>query len=119
VTRALFLLPLLAGLALALRMADAAQLASPGDRSQVVVLLEAPPLAIRGGAGAERRLGDEQRRFETALHATIPTASVHWRYRLVANGVSVVLPSRDLPRLARLPGVRRVFEPAIGRASGA
>jgi subtilisin family serine protease len=116
VTRALFLLPLLAGLALALRMADAAQLASPGDRSQVVVLLEAPPLAIRGGAGAERRLGDEQRRFETALHATIPTASVHWRYRLVANGVSVVLPSRDLPRLARLPGVRRVFEPATYHA---
>ena len=41
---------------------------------------------------------------------------MHWRYRIVANGVSVVLPSRDLPRLAGLPGVREVFAPTTYRA---
>ena len=34
---------------------------------------------------------------------------MRWRYRLVANGVSVVLPSSEVPRLGRLPGVRHVY----------
>ena len=60
---------------------------------------------------AARRVDEEQRRFETALRESVPSASVHWRYRLVANGVSVVLPARELPRLRRIPGVRQVFAP--------
>ena len=71
--------------------------------------LTAPPLARAHGDGARRRIDAEQRRFTTALHASIPDASVHWRYRLVANGVSVVLPSSEVPRLGRLPGVRHVY----------
>ena len=80
------------------------------------MLLRSPSLAAAGGAGAARRIDDEQRRFENALRSRIPSATVHWRYRLVANGISVVLPSRDLPRLAGLPGVREVFAPATYRA---
>ena len=85
--------------------------ATVGQRSQVVVLLASPPLAVNGAAGAERRVDAEQRRFEAALRARIPAAEVHWRYRLVANGVSVVLPTRELPRLSRLPGVTELFAP--------
>jgi subtilisin family serine protease len=79
-----------------------------GEWTQVVVELAAPPLAVAGGHGARQRLDREHDRFEAALRRTIPTASVHWRYRLVANGMSVVLRREALPRLARLPGVRHV-----------
>ena len=39
----------------------------------------------------------------------LPQARVQWRYRLVANGVSVVLPETQVPRLRELDGVRDVF----------
>ena len=42
----------------------------------------------------------------------MPAASVHWRYRIVENGVSVVLPARAVGRLRDLPGVTRVFPAA-------
>ena len=89
--------------------ASGAPAAASGPRTQVVVQLAAPPLARAHGDGARRRIDAEQRRFTTALHASIPDASVRWRYRLVANGVSVVLPSSEVPRLGRLPGVRHVY----------
>jgi subtilisin family serine protease len=81
----------------------------PGS-THVVVQLTEPPLARGGGAEAGRRLAAEQRRFEAALGRSLPAASVHWRYRLVANGVSLVLPRADVARLGRLPGVRHVFD---------
>ena len=34
---------------------------------------------------------------------------MRWRYRLVANGMAVVLPRAQVGRLAALPGVARVF----------
>jgi len=110
-TRALALSLLVAALALAGGAVDRAPTAAAGDRSQVVVLLRSPALAFAGGLAAERRIDAEQQRFETALHESVPGAAVHWRYRLVANGVSVVLPSRDVPRLSGLAGVREVFAP--------
>jgi subtilisin family serine protease len=116
VTRAIFLLPVLAGLLLAGRLADAPPAAARDDRRQVVVLLESPPLAVRGGRDAARRVDVEHRRFEAALRAAIPSAAVRWRYRLVANGVSVVVPAREMPRLSRLPGVSRVFGPTTYHA---
>jgi subtilisin family serine protease len=82
---------------------------SSGDRTQVVVQLTSPPLAAAVGPEATRRLEREQRRFVTALSRAIPDASVHWRYRLVANGISVVLSAREVPHLSHLPGVRSVF----------
>ena len=85
--------------------------AESGDLTQVVVELAAPPLARSSGANAAQRVDDEQRRFTRALRA-IPGASVHWRYRLVVNGMSVLLPRAQLGRLSGLPGVQRVHEPA-------
>jgi subtilisin family serine protease len=89
--------------------------APPGERTQVVVALQSPPLALRGGDAAARRIAAEQLRFATTVREKLPDAELRWRYRIVANGASVVLPIRDLPRLARLPGVRDVYAPTTYR----
>jgi subtilisin family serine protease len=110
VTRALSFLLVIAATALvgALVTTEAAPPARAGE-TQVVVQLTAPPLALANDEGAGRRIDVEQRRFAASLRSSIPSAEVYWRYRLVANGVSVVLPRNELARLAGLPGVRRVF----------
>jgi subtilisin family serine protease len=81
-----------------------------GTGTEVVVQLSGPPLAgSRGRADARSRIDRQQARFVAALHDAIPRATVRWRYRLVANGLAVVVPRQDLPRLSRLPGVKQVF----------
>ena len=79
-------------------------------RTEVVVVLESPPLA-RAPGGAER-IAAEQRVFRSALSERFPDAHVRWRYRLVANGLAVVLPAAQVSQLRALPGVRDVFESA-------
>ncbi|MFO7571571.1 MAG: S8 family serine peptidase [Gaiellaceae bacterium] len=99
------------GLALVVAALAAATGHSPAgaeDRTQVVVTLSAPPLA-RDASGAAR-VAVEQERFEVALAERVPEADVRWRYRLVANGLSVVLPTERVADLRRLPGVEDVFE---------
>ena len=87
-----------------------------GQTAHVVVELRSPPLAEKGSSRAT--IDREQRRFTIALRASIPGARVYWRYRLVANGVSVVLPARQVGRLEQLPGVRRVFAPTTYHVLG-
>ena len=77
--------------------------------TEVVVQLTAPPLAYADSARARARVDTQQQRFVEALGTAVPDATVRWRYRLVTNGLAVVLPSRELPRLDRLPGVERVY----------
>jgi len=90
-----------------------------GPTSHVVVELAAPAVALSRSLNAASRIETEQRRFLVHLHRAIPTARVRWRYSVVANGVSVVLPRAELPRLGRLPGVRHVSEPVTyGAAEG-
>ena len=110
VTRTLALvLSIAAAAALSHRSGDgAAPLADGADLTQVVVQLAHPPLARARDAGARRRIDGQQRRFELALRS-VPDAKVHWRYRLVANGMSVVLPRGEVGLLSSLPGVRRVY----------
>jgi subtilisin family serine protease len=76
-------------------------------RSEVVVLLDSPPLARAPEAYAQ--LAREQRAFRRELAARLPQAEIGWRYRLVANGFSLSLPRSELPRLHALPGVREVL----------
>jgi subtilisin family serine protease len=78
-----------------------------GGQTEVVVLLESPGLARApdGQAAVER----EQAAFRRALATRLPAAEIGWRYRLVANGFSVSLPSSDVDRLGTLPGVRDVL----------
>ncbi|CAN5255142.1 hypothetical protein BH09ACT13_BH09ACT13_09980 [soil metagenome] len=74
--------------------------------TEVVVTLASPSLAY--APGTLGRLDAEQRRFRRALTARLPEARVHWRYRVVANGFSVVLPAAQVRELRDLPSVRQV-----------
>ncbi|MGH3134331.1 MAG: S8 family peptidase [Gaiellaceae bacterium] len=84
--------------------------AARGDRTEVVVALEAAPLARAPGGAA--RIHAEQRAFRRELSRHLPDARVRWGYRLVTNGFAVDLPSAQLPKLRALSGVRDVFAPA-------
>jgi subtilisin family serine protease len=81
--------------------------ATAGGRAEVVVLLDSPPLARAPGAGAA--IAGEQSAFRRELARTLPDAEIGWRYRLVANGFSISLPSAEVARLQALPGVRDVL----------
>ena len=78
--------------------------------ADVVVELDAPPLARSPGTSG--RVDREQRRFLRDVRATLPSARVGWRYRLVLNGFAVSLPRADLQRLRALHGVRDVLPSA-------
>src|SRR4029078_11223080 len=41
---------------------------------------------------------------QARIEAAIPSASVHWRYGVVLNGMAVVVPRSQLARLLALPG---------------
>ena len=66
---------------------------------------------------AARALATEQQAFRRELAAQLPDARIGWRYRLVANGFSLSLPSEQLPRLRALPGVRDVLPAGELRAA--
>jgi subtilisin family serine protease len=83
---------------------------SDGDFTEVVVLLESPPLAHAPSARA--RVESEQRAFRRQLAAELPDARVGWRYRLVANGLSLSVPTEQVTRLPTLSGVREVLPAA-------
>ena len=119
-------LPLICGLLWVLALAAGAQAQSPtrgSERVEVVVLLRAPSLAEASGprARAAARLAAEQRRFVRALRAAVPQSTVRWRYRLVANGLAVVVPRTSLATLRSLAAVRDVvagvrYEPSLDRS---
>ena len=79
----------------------------PVERTEVVVLLESPPLAR--APGGDSAIAGEQRVFRQELAARLPEAEIGWRYRLVANGFSLSLPSSELSQLRSVPGVRDVL----------
>jgi subtilisin family serine protease len=54
-------------------------------------------------------LDETQDAFQMRLRRALPSARIQWRYEVTLNGVSVVLPAPDVPRLARLPGVAAVY----------
>jgi subtilisin family serine protease len=115
----------------ALALAVSASPANGGGRDvEVVVGLEAPPLAravatsralaatAKGrrlslktpfSAAYLRRLASAQRTVERGIAAAIPDAGVRWRYRIVLNGLAVVVPRGQAARLGSVPGVARVY----------
>jgi subtilisin family serine protease len=110
VARSLILIACL--LALVAAGAEPARSAARGPQTEIIVTLASPPLARASGQAAAERLAAEQTRFARGLARTIPGASVHWRYRIVANGFAVVVPSKAVPLVRRLPGVRAVYSAA-------
>ena len=84
--------------------------------TEVVVTLKAPPLAVLGRslfaarhASYLRRVDAQQATVTQRIEAALPGSSVRWRYRLVANGLAVVLPRSEVAALARVPGVAKVW----------
>ena len=125
--RGLALLPLVL-----LALAATASAARPGESSEplveVVVALDAQPLAVArpgrtlaatGGRRLSlstpasraylRTLAVSQRRLETRIASALPQAEIRWRYRVVANGLAVVVPRDQVSRLAAVPGVARIY----------
>jgi len=43
------------------------------------------------------------------ITAAIPAARVTWRYQVVLDGLAVLVPSEDVPRLGSVPGVAKVW----------
>ena len=108
------LLSLLGLVALATGSARAETPAAGGELVEVVVGLSQAPLAstrtLASGRGLHARtIASAQHALETQIADSIPEAQIRWRYRLVANGMAVVLPRSQLGRLASLPGVDRVY----------
>ena len=125
--RALVLL-LLAALPLAAGSADARPDTTSSPLVEVVVGLDAAPLAVArpgrtlaatGGrrlslsAPASRSylqaLASTQATLEGRIETVLPRAEVTRRYRVVANGLAVLVPRDQLSRLASVPGVERVY----------
>jgi subtilisin family serine protease len=121
---------LLAAAMAAVFFTGAARAASPAQPVEVVVTLDAPPLAravqesrvLTARAKAQRldlrspasvdyvhSLAAAQRTLATRLVRAIPAARVAWRYRIVLNGMAVLLPRAELGRLSSLPGVAKVW----------
>jgi subtilisin family serine protease len=96
--------------AVLLALGGASQAHTTAPTTEVVVLLDSPPLARAPGTSA--RIDAEQHAFRRELAAQIPAARVGWRYRLVANGYSVTLPVARSGVLRGLPGVRDVLPTA-------
>ena len=113
----------------------AAANAAPTDSVEVVVTLDAPPLAQaiqrepsaerarqgRSGSTCARRrasatsrsLATAQRTLAARITTTIPGARVTWRYQVVLDGLAVLVPRTQLGRLV----LRRRASRRSGRAS--
>ncbi len=55
------------------------------------------------------RIDAQQASMAERIADDLPGAWIHWRYRLVENGMAVVLPRSEVGRLASLPGVAEVW----------
>ena len=101
-------------LALATGSARAEPQAAPaGELVEVVVSLSQKPLATttwRAGRQLQARtLANAQANLAETIENGVPDAQIRWRYKLVANGLAVVVPSSQLGRLTSLPGVETVY----------
>jgi subtilisin family serine protease len=89
---------------------------SSDERVEVVVTLAQKPLGTTSwlaGRGAQTRaLEASQDALERRIRAALPQAQIRWRYRLVANGLAVVIPLSHLDRLTALQGVETVYASA-------
>ena len=104
---------LLCLLAVATGAARAGDQPASGQLVEVVVGLSQQPLAVtRWKAGRQlqaRTLVSAQNRVADTIAAQLPDAQIRWHYKLVANGMAVVVPRSQLGRLIALPGVAKVY----------
>ena len=104
---------LLALVALATGSARAERPAAKGELVEVVVSLSQKPLAttrwLAGRQLQSRTLASAQASVADRIETAVPDARIRWRYRLVANGMAVVVPRSQLARLTSLPGIETVY----------
>jgi subtilisin family serine protease len=89
---------------------------TPVPTTEVVVTLKSPPLATFGRSLLSarhvsylRRIESQQAVVSARIEQAIPSSRIRWRYKLVANGLAVVLPLAELSKLAHVPGVAEVW----------
>jgi subtilisin family serine protease len=113
----------------ALASARGPALADRGRLVQVVVELRAPSAArsslprSRGRLDLDApatlrrliRLRVEQEQLEGRILDAIPTAKVRWRYRVVLNGLAVVVPVSALGRLEKIDGIAEIHRSSLYR----
>ena len=109
------ILALTAGIAAVVLSGDV-QGARPDPMTEVVVTLDGHPLSAfgRGMLSASHRdylarIDAEQSVMARRVQTALPAARVRWHYRLVANGLAVVLPRSEVAALAQVPGVAEVW----------
>jgi subtilisin family serine protease len=121
---------LLLAAALAAFLFPAVARGAPSDPVEVVVTLDAPPLAqaiqrsrvlsanykalrlnLRAPTSVAyvRSLALAQNALAARITTSVPAARVTWRYQVVLNGLAIVVPRSELGRLASLPGVAKVW----------
>ena len=90
--------------------------ARPDPMTEVVVTLRSHALSAfgRGLLSASHRdylarLDAEQNLVARRVQTTLPAAQVRWHYRLVADGLAIVLPRSQVAELSRIPGVVKVW----------
>jgi subtilisin family serine protease len=110
-----------AGLALPFAAASAGgPTPARGPLVELVVTLKQPPLATRSpgrrpalssrsSVSYLRDLARDQDALAARIQRAVPGASVHWRYRVVMNGLAVVAPASASHRIETLPGVADVY----------
>ena len=84
--------------------------------TEVIVTLRTPSLVelLRSLTSARmpleaRSITAAQTREAARLMAAVPTARIVYRYRVVADGFALVVPTRDVGMLARVPGIAKVW----------
>jgi subtilisin family serine protease len=74
-------------------------------------------LASPSSVGYLEQLDRQQTVVAQRIAKAIPGSYVHWRYGVTLNGLAVVVPRGSVARLARVPGVARVWASATYQAS--
>jgi subtilisin family serine protease len=84
--------------------------------TEVVVTLRGASLSTFGRSLLSASHRDYLRRVDAAqtvlarrIQSALPAAQIRWRYRLVADGMAVVVPRSQVGALARVPGVAKVW----------
>src|SRR5579871_4889203 len=89
-----------------------------GPTTEVIVTLQQPSLsmAVRrplsatpSSRAALARIDAQQAFVSDRIAGSVPDATIRWRYRLVENGMAVVLPQKEIALLKTVPGVAEVW----------
>jgi subtilisin family serine protease len=89
-----------------------------GPTAEVVVTLQQPSLSMSvrrplsatpSSRAALAQIDAEQASISDRIVSSLPGATIRWRYRLVENGLAVVLPRREVALLKIMPGVAKVW----------